>query len=180
MDINLTSSLSLEDYGFLVSHGLARQATWQAKAQGMPMEGQANPIVDTRAYGIEYKDCTTEVLSANIIAECILSQVEEGHKQLLFQEIIDYQSNQDAIKLNDVKASNKAKCKTTKGWDLCLQWKCGQSSWVDLKDIKNGFPVQRANHAVRKGINEQPAFAWWVPYVLRKSKRIMSKMKSKY
>ena len=140
-----------------------------------------NPILDTRAYEIEYGDGTVEILSTNTIAECILSQVdEEGHKQMLFQEIIDHRSNQDAINSSDIKEEKSKVCRTTKGWDLCVQWRGGQPTWIALKDMKNGFPVQTAKYAVAKGINEQPAFAWWVPYVLRKSKRIMSKIKSKY
>ena len=46
--------------------------------------------------------------------------------------------------------------------------------------MKNGFPVQTANYAIKKGIEREPAFAWCVPYVLRKAKRIISKIKSKY
>ena len=149
---------------------------------GIPIgTANKNPILDTRAYEVEYDDGTTEILSANIIAECILSQVDdEGHKQMLFEEIIDHRSTADAVKMNDIKAGSKGKLRTTKGWDLCVQWKGGQTTWVALKDMKNGFPVQTADYAMAKGINEQPAFAWWVPYVLRKSKRIISKMKSKY
>ena len=99
---------------------------------------------------------------------------------MLFEEIIDHRSTEDATKISDIKTGNKMKLKTTKGWDLYVQWKGGQATWVALKDMKNGFPVQTANYAMAKGINEQPAFAWWVTYVLRKSKRIISKMKSKY
>ena len=29
-------------------------------------------------------------------------------------------------------------------------------------------------------IADQPAFAWWVPYTIRKMKSILSKVKSKY
>ena len=31
-----------------------------------------------------------------------------------------------------------------KGWDLYIQWKGVHASWVALKDMKNGFPVQTA------------------------------------
>ena len=136
-----------------------------------------NPILDTRAYEVQYNDGTIEILPANVIAECILSQVdEEGHKEMLFEEIIDHRSNSDAIKCNP----KEKQFKTTKGWDLCVQWKGGQTTWVALKDMKNGFPVQTANYAAEKGIDKEPAFAWWIPYVLRKAKRIISKIKSKY
>ena len=43
-----------------------------------------NPLLNTRAYELEYMDRTSEILTANIIAEHILSQVdEEGHRQLM-------------------------------------------------------------------------------------------------
>ena len=29
-------------------------------------------------------------------------------------------------------------------------------------------------------IDDEPAFAWWVPYTIRKTKQIISKLKSKY
>ena len=44
-----------------------------------------NPLVDMRAYEIEFIDGTTETLTANMIAENLLGQVdEEGHRQLLW------------------------------------------------------------------------------------------------
>ena len=36
-----------------------------------------NPLVDTRAYEIEFIDGTTETLTSNIIAENLLAQVDE-------------------------------------------------------------------------------------------------------
>ena len=36
-----------------------------------------NPLLDTRSYKVEFSDCTTEVISANIIAENPLAQVDE-------------------------------------------------------------------------------------------------------
>jgi hypothetical protein len=34
--------------------------------------------------------------------------------------------------------------------------------------MKESYQVQVAEYAVANKIVEQPAFAWWVPYVLRK------------
>ena len=51
-------------------------------------KANANPIMDTCRYGVEFEDGTIEILPANILAENILSQVDEdGNKQLLFEEI---------------------------------------------------------------------------------------------
>ena len=49
-----------------------------------------NPLVDTRAYNIEFIDDTTEILTANIIAENLLAQAdEEVHMQLLLDKTIN-------------------------------------------------------------------------------------------
>ena len=44
--------------------------------------------------------------------------------------------------------------------------------WVPSADI--------ADYAIKRGISKEPVFAWWVPYVVRKSNRIIAKMKNKY
>jgi hypothetical protein len=53
-------------------------------------------------------------------------------------------------------------------------------TWIALKDLKESYPVQLAEYAVITRISEEPAFAWWVPFTLRKRNRILSKVKSKY
>ena len=41
---------------------------------GMPIGRESNnPVLDTRAYEVQYSDGTVEILPANLIAECILS-----------------------------------------------------------------------------------------------------------
>ena len=66
-----------------------------------------NPVLDTRRYEVEFKDGTMEIIPPNVLAENILSQVDEdGHKQLLFEEIIDHRCNNDAIKKNNSKDPN--------------------------------------------------------------------------
>ena len=49
-----------------------------------------------------------------------------------------------------------------------------------MKDIKQSYPVDLAEFAIQKGIDSQPAFAWWIPFVIKKKQRIISKVKSKY
>ena len=58
----------------------------------------SNPFIDTRGYEVEFIDGTTETLTANIIVENLLAQVdEEGHRQLLLDNIIDYRKNVDVV-----------------------------------------------------------------------------------
>ena len=57
-----------------------------------------NPLIDTRSYEVEFADGTTEVLTANIIANNFLAQVvEEGHRKILLDEITDNWQDANAI-----------------------------------------------------------------------------------
>jgi hypothetical protein len=51
---------------------------------------------------------------------------------------------------------------------------------VTLKDLKESFPLELALYAVSQDLQDEPAFAWWLPYVLKKQRRILKKVKSKY
>ena len=124
----------------------------------------SNPITDTRLYEIEYMDGSAEVVSANVIVENIMSQVdEEGNRQLMIDEIIDHRSNQDAPThehaFYTTSTGRSTRRRTTKGWELCVQWKDRSSHWVALKDLKNSYPLETADYAVTNMIDDQPAFA---------------------
>lgn len=54
----------------------------------------SNLLLDTRKHEVEFADGTNEIITANTIAENMLSQVdEEGHMQMLLSEIIDHRTN---------------------------------------------------------------------------------------
>ena len=78
------------------------------------------------------------------------------------------------------KNGGRRKIETTKGWEILIQWKDGSTTWEKLKDIKGCYPVELAGYAVDKHIHDAPAFAWWVPHVIKKRNRIVSKVKTKY
>ena len=69
--------------------------------------------------------------------------------------------------------------KTTCGWSLLVQWKDDYESWVPLKDLKESHPVETSEYAKSCGIADEPAFAWWVPYTLKKRDVILSAVKSR-
>ena len=75
--------------------------------------------------------------------------------------------------------SNK-RHRTTKGWKLLVEWKDGSQDWLPLKDLKESYPIEVAECAVANKTQEEPAFRWWVPCVLKKKQRIISKVKSKH
>mmetsp|Transcript_2846 Transcript_2846/g.3147 ORF Transcript_2846/g.3147 Transcript_2846/m.3147 type:complete len:189 (+) Transcript_2846:127-693(+) len=126
-----------------------------------------------------------EILTANIIAENIIAQVdEESHCQMLFEEIIDHRVLPDAIPKHEgtYKSSSGAirKKRTTRGVELCTQWKDGSTDWISLKDLKDSYPIELVEYAIQQKINDLPAFAWWIPYVLKKRHRVIYKLKTKY
>jgi hypothetical protein len=94
----------------------------------------SNPIFDTRIYEVQLPDGHLEEYTANIIAECLYSQVdEEGKQYVLLDDIIDYKVTDDAIKEeNQFQISANGNIhhqRTTRGWLLCVLWKDGSTSW---------------------------------------------------
>ena len=155
-------------------------------ASGIPI-GMAdqNPLLDTRMYEVEFADGEKASLVANYIAENLFAQVDDdGNRQVLMNEIIDYRTNRTELKQQDAfiitKTGTKRRQETTKGWELLIEWKDGSTNWVSLKDRKESYPVEVAEFALATCISMEPAFAWWVPFVLKKRNRILAKVKSKY
>ena len=66
---------------------------------GRPIGIPSNdPLLDRWRYKVEYLDGTTEVLTADIIVENFLAQVDDqGHRHLMIDEIKDHLKNSDAI-----------------------------------------------------------------------------------
>ena len=56
-----------------------------------------------------------------------------------------------------------------------IKWNDGSTTWNKLKDIKYYYPVQLVEYAVENRVSEEPTFAWWVKFVLRKRDSIISK-----
>jgi hypothetical protein len=47
-------------------------------------------------------------------------------------------------------------------------------------DLKNSYPVQVTEYAVNNKIASEPAFAWWVPHLLKKRDWIIQKVKTRF
>jgi len=75
---------------------------------------------------------------------------------------------------------NLHKRQTTKGWKLCVRWKDHSTSWEPLKDLKQSFPIQVAEFAVKQGLTEKPAFRWWVNDTLKRRDRMIKAVKIRY
>ena len=133
-------------------------------------KGQAhpNPMFDTRAYLVEFKDGSVAEYTANVIAENIYSQVDsEGRSFAILNEISGHRKvpgvavEQDAAYIMSSNG-NKVPKRTTKGWMLQVEWKGGEHEWIPLKDLKASNPIEVAEYAVANQIEDEPAFCWWV------------------
>ena len=157
----------------------------KADDNGTPIgKSHDNPILDTREYQVEFDDGDVLEYSANVIAENLYSSVDsEGRRHVILDSIIDHKADASAMEKADAFTELKGKRirqMTTQGWKMCVQWKDGTTSWAPLKDLKESNPVQVAEYAVANGIAEEPAFAWWVPYTLKKKLQIIAKVKTRY
>ena len=152
-------------------------------ANGNPIgRSNTNPLLDTREYEVEFPDGTMDVLTANTIAEALYSQVdEEGRTHAVLAGITDHRKDRSAVPLDDALLPGTQKpIRTTKGWQLLVEWKDGSSDWLPLVDVKESYPIDVAEYAVNNKIVSEPAFAWWVPQVLKKRDRIIKKVKTRY
>ena len=130
-----------------------------------------NPILDTRTYEVEFPDGELKTYSANVITENMISMCDpDGHQHVLLESIVDHKTNDKAVKFADRFVTVKGRQhhrKTTAGWKLCIQWRDGSTSWERLADLKESYPIQIVEYATGQGVDHEPAFAWWVPYVLK-------------
>ncbi len=82
--------------------GEAKKATVVVRKRdhdGRPIgKRHANPLLDTCLYEVEFPDGSTEAIAANLIAENMLSQVDdEGRSYSVLSEIVDHRTNGHAI-----------------------------------------------------------------------------------
>lgn len=132
----------------------------------------SNPILNTMTYDVSFDDGNVKEYAANIIAENLLNQVDdEGFTITRLQCILDHRKNEDAVSREDMylkTRSGKRIRKTTVGWSLLIRWHDSSEQWIQLSTLKESNPVEVAEYAKARRIDTEPAFAWWVPYTLRK------------
>jgi hypothetical protein len=108
----------------------------------------------------------------------------------MFHDIIGHRFDSTALTKEELQNIQKARqegncsdCKricTLKGWEICISWQDASTSWHSLSDIKNSFPLDLAKYADTNNLNDEPAFAWWAPYTIKKEKRIIKLVKLRY
>jgi hypothetical protein len=125
-----------------------------------------NPMLNLIVYDVEFPDGQVKEYSANLIAENMLTNVDDGgFTSLLMDAIIDHRKDgATAVDKADAyimtQHGQKKMRKTTCGWKLLVKWKDGSEQWIPLKDMKDSHPVKVATFAKARGIAEEPAFSW--------------------
>jgi hypothetical protein len=103
-------------------------------------KASANPILDTRTYNVEFPDGRSEEYTANVIAENMYAQCDvEGNRFLVLQDIVGHKTDGHAVErayMYIKVGSNKQIRETIKGWNLCVEWKDGTTSWEWLADLE--------------------------------------------
>jgi hypothetical protein len=138
----------------------------------------ANPIMDTRSYSVEFGDGTYGDYSTNVLIENLYSHIDdEGRSHALLKSIVNHRKDNTAVPKTEgfyTTTSGASKRKiTTKGWEIQVTWDDGTSSWVPLSDIKESNPIELAEYAISRQIHDEPAFSWWVNHTLRKRNRLI-------
>jgi hypothetical protein len=66
----------------------------------------------------------------------------------------------------------------TKGWNICLSWEDGSTSWHTLADVKNSYPILMAEYAKADNLQDEQVFKWWVKHILKRKARVIKATKS--
>ena len=144
------------------------------------LDGSLNSLI----YDVEFPDGAIKRYAANLIAENVLSQVDTNryHSQSLLC-ISQHEVENSAVKMKDgyftTNRGVRARRQTTAGWRFLVEWKDRTSSWCTLKVLKESNPIEVAEYVTAAGIQDEPAFTWWVPYTLRKRDCIISSISSR-
>ena len=172
-DNYVSAKVSIPKDGYQFANGVVKR---RARDENGVLIGKANPnpLLDTSVYEVELEDGSVERYHANILAEHIYSSIDkDGYTTSAFVSITDHKSNDAALR-------GQPGVKTTKGWSLCVKLCDGSSMWVPLSELKESNPIETAEYAKAMGIDDEPAFSWWVPHTLQRTRRILKAMKKRY
>jgi hypothetical protein len=145
----------------------------------------ANSMLDTRTtYEIEFPDGHSDEYTANVIEENVYSQCDiEGRQYNLMEGIVDHKTDGHAVEPANMyikHGSNKKVRKTTKGWNLCVEFKYGTTSWERQADLEESNPVEIVEYASAKSLLDIHDFVWWAPHVLKKRSRSIADVTKRY
>ena len=87
----------------------------------------ANPILDSHRYEVEFDDGEVTEITANSIADQMYSQCDKNRNDLLLiDSFIDYRKSDMAMSLQykQITVNGRAcKKRSTAGWEICVIWR---------------------------------------------------------
>ena len=99
------------------------------------------------------------------------------------ESIADFKKDESAVSQKNkylvTRRGQRLMQKTLMGWKLLVIWKNHSKTWMPLKDLKESIPLEVAEFAQALCIADEPAFCWWVPFVMPKQEYIISAVKSR-
>ena len=144
-----------------------------------------NPILDTRVYAVEVPDGMVGEYAAHVIADHMLFSLSdpEGNQMLPLEAIVAHWKDGQAVRKADMYVFRDGRQnlrKTTKGWQLCVEWKDGSTTtWERLADVKEWHPVEVAEYAIAHDVQDEQAFVWWVADTIDNRNRIIAAVKQR-
>ena len=100
----------------------------------------ANPILNSRRYQVDFDNGEVTKLTTNVIMERISDQCDKNENALLLiYSFIECRKSDWAMCLQDQKITvNGRACKkrSTDGWEICVIWKDQSTTWERLDDLK--------------------------------------------
>jgi len=143
-----------------------------------------NPLLNTQMYQVTFSNGSIRDFAANAIAAAIYTQHDDkGNKYLLIKEIIDHERLPEAINMGSewVTSSNdnKSRIRTMRGWRMCVLWKDGSTTWEKLSTLKGLYPLHVIDYVHLHNLQDEPAFAWWIPMYTQYRDRIIKSVKTR-
>ena len=143
-----------------------------------------DPTLNTMLYDVEFPDGIVKQYGANIIAQNVLEQVEDdGYFTVKLKQILDHRREGNAVSKEqryvETRNGQKKLRQSTVGWKFLVEYTDGKKQWIMLKDLKESNPVDVAEYVTARNLDDEVAFAWWVPYTLRKKATIIASVKAR-
>ena len=92
-------------------------------------------------------------MSSSLIAENLFAQVDQsGNRFTILDSIIGTRKYGIQVLPQDTfmhtSMGTKTIVKTTKGWEICIQWEYISTTWNTLNNVKHSYPIQMSELAV--------------------------------
>ena len=143
-----------------------------------------DPALSTMIYDVKFPDGAVKQYGANVIAQNVLEQVEDdGHFTVKLKQIVDHRREGNAVSKEQryitMRDGQRKLRQSTVGWKFLVEFTDGKKQWIALKDLKESNPVDAAEYVAARKLDDEVAFAWWVPYTLRKKDRIIAAVRGR-